>query len=122
MLDCMHQLIHVVSCNHTQCSHGKHLHYAFNVPSALGQLHTLRALTPQTGMTHKVCEAETCQSCIQGSRDGQQRRHTYILLACTLVGYLGADYAHKHPHLVAALVDLVGCPVDSFQCCLGDDV
>jgi len=51
-----------------------------------------------------------------------QVKHTYVLLACTLVGYLSADYADKHPNLVAALVDLVGCPIDALQCCFGDDI
>ena len=47
---------------------------------------------------------------------------TYVLLACTLVGYLSADNADKDAYLIAALVDLVGCPVDTLQCCFGDDI
>ena len=63
-------------------------------------------------------------------RQGQMLQHliinsirqwyTYVLLACTLVGYLGADNADKDTYLIAALVDLVGCPVDPLQRSLGD--
>lgn len=47
---------------------------------------------------------------------------TNVLLARTLVRYLGADYTHKYTYFVAALVDLVGCPVDALQRCFGDDI
>ncbi len=57
-----------------------------------------------------------------GFRSEWQKLRTNILLARTLVWYLGADYTHKYPYFVAALVDLVGCPVDALQCCFGDDI
>ena len=38
---------------------------------------------------------------------------TYKLLACTLVRYLCAYNTDKHAYFVTALVDLVGCPIDT---------
>mmetsp|Transcript_21350 Transcript_21350/g.46663 ORF Transcript_21350/g.46663 Transcript_21350/m.46663 type:complete len:219 (+) Transcript_21350:989-1645(+) len=45
-----------------------------------------------------------------------------VLLARPLEGDLGAHDAHKHAHLVAALVDFVRGPGNALECGLGDDV
>lgn len=48
--------------------------------------------------------------------------HTYVLLACALVGDLGGHNADKDTYFVACLVDLVVGPIDPLQGGLCDNI